>query len=385
MRRWRLVGVMAIVFVLAVACGRGPDEDQGGGNQEGNQGGGDTTAEASDSMAVSNREDVQEATIYIEAQGGIRDIGRLPSTIPFGQGSGFIIDPSGLALTNNHVVTGSGFLDVYVQGEDEPRDATILGVSECSDLALIDIDGGGYPYLEWHDGEISSGTTVYAAGYPADDESPEEIPDYTITQGIINSTEAEDRSSTSAAESVLEHSALLRGGSSGGPLVDNDGKAVGVNYAGQRDEEGDPTGQQFAISRDEVQEILPDLEQGDVNAIGVNGEAYVDESIEPSSGIVVASVKAGSPASGVGVRGVTVDESSGEPESFDIITQLQGTDLAKEGTYDEYCSILRSRSSEDQALSIQVVRVNLEGDEVTTTTYEGELNVEGKELKKVED
>ena len=54
-------------------------------------------------------------------------------------------------MTNNHVVTGR-LWQVYVEGEDSPRNAKVLGVSECSDLAVIDIDGDGFPYLTWHEG-----------------------------------------------------------------------------------------------------------------------------------------------------------------------------------------------------------------------------------------
>ena len=57
-----------------------------------------------------------------------------------------IIDPSGIAVTNNHVVTGAATLKVFLEGETEPRNATVLGASECWDLAVIDIEGDDFPY-----------------------------------------------------------------------------------------------------------------------------------------------------------------------------------------------------------------------------------------------
>ncbi len=95
--------------------------------------------------AVSSLDGVQSATIQIEAQGTFIDpeVGQVSNAA--GRGSGFIIDPSGIAVTNNHVVTGAALLKVYVAGESQARNATILGVSECSDLAVIDIEGDGYP------------------------------------------------------------------------------------------------------------------------------------------------------------------------------------------------------------------------------------------------
>jgi hypothetical protein len=99
-----------------------------------------------------------------------------------GRGSGFIIDEAGVAVTNNHVVTGAAFLQVWVGGESEARNARVLGVSECSDLAVIDIEGEGYPYLESFDGPVSTGTTVFAAGFPLGD------PEFTLDLESLSSS-----------------------------------------------------------------------------------------------------------------------------------------------------------------------------------------------------
>ena len=92
---------------------------------------------------VSSREDVQKAVIRIVSQGSFVDP-EFGSYEGIGSGSGFIIDPSGIAITNNHVVTGAALIKVYFSDDDKPRNAKILGVSECSDLAVIDIDGDGF-------------------------------------------------------------------------------------------------------------------------------------------------------------------------------------------------------------------------------------------------
>lgn len=76
--------------------------------------------------------------VRIEAVGVFRD----PSegmTAGAGSGSGFIIDPEGHVVTNNHVVTGAAYLKVYVEGKKEPVNARIVGVSECANLAVIDL------------------------------------------------------------------------------------------------------------------------------------------------------------------------------------------------------------------------------------------------------
>jgi len=84
-------------------------------------------------------------------------------------------------VTNNHVVTGAAILKVWVGGDQsQSYNAKVLGVSECSDLAVIDIDGEGFPYLQWHEGAIKVGLEVYAAGFPLGE------PEFTLTKGIVS-------------------------------------------------------------------------------------------------------------------------------------------------------------------------------------------------------
>src|SRR5690606_22383267 len=130
-------------------------------------------------------QDAIQATIQIEAQGSFMDpeFGLQLNTA--GRGSGFIIDPSGIAVTNNHVVTGAAFLQRYVQGHDRPFNARVLGVSECSDLAVIDIEGDGYPFLDWETAAPRIGTEVYALGYPLGDPEP------TLTRGVVSKERAD--------------------------------------------------------------------------------------------------------------------------------------------------------------------------------------------------
>jgi len=175
---------------------------------------------------VDSLEGVQDATIQIVAEGTFIDpqLGTLYNSA--GSGSGFFIDPSGIAVTNNHVVTGAALLQVWVAGEEKPRNARILGVSECWDLAVIDVEGEGYPYLEWYTGEIKPGMEVYTAGFPLGD------PEYTLTNGIISKANANGETSWASVDAVIEHNARIRGGNSGGPLVTSDGKVVGINFAG---------------------------------------------------------------------------------------------------------------------------------------------------------
>ena len=301
------------------------------------------------SGAVSSLADVRSAVIQIVAQGTFIDPEFGLQLNAAGAGSGFIVDPSGIAVTNNHVATGAAFLRIYVAGETRPRNARVLGVSECSDLAVIDIDGEGFPYLEWYTGNIAPGLEVYTAGFPLGD------PEYTLTRGIVSKERANGDSDWASADYVIEHDARLNPGNSGGPLVTKDGQVVGVNYAGI-----DSTEQYFAIGRQEFERVYETLKSGqDVTSIGVNG-TVVSNADGSITGIWVSSVDSGSPADQAGVKG------------GDIIIQLEGLVLGTDGTMADYCDVLRSRDATD-TMAVTVLRWD------TGELLEGQLN--GRELK----
>jgi serine protease Do len=306
-----------------------------------------TAVPTPETTAVKSLQDVKSAVIQIEAQGSFVDPQVGLQLNVAGRGSGFIIDESGIAVTNNHVVTGAALLRVWVGGESEPRNARVLGASECSDLAVIDIDGEGYPYLEWYEGPITVGMDVYAAGFPLGD------PEFTLTRGIISKERADGETDWASVDAVVQHDAVINPGNSGGPLVSPEGQVVGVNYAG-----ASGVDQYFAIARAEALRIIDQLQAGqDVTSIGVNGIAVNDGYI---SGIWVSSVKSGSPADRAGVQG------------GDIISAIEGLILATDGTMADYCDILRSHAPED-TLSIEVLRY------ATEEILVGQLN--GRELE----
>lgn len=293
-----------------------------------------TTTTVVETLAVTSLEGVQTAVLRIVAEGSFVGPDEGLQFNVAGSGSGFIIDQSGLAVTNNHVVTGAALLDVYVNGESEPRNARILGVSECSDLAVIDLEGEGYPYLEWHEGALSVGLDVYTAGFPLGD------PEFTLTKGIISKASADGESSWASVDSVLEHDATINPGNSGGPLVTADGRVVGINYAAVSD-----TNQYFAISRDEAVPIIDILKTGeDVTSLGINGQAF---DIDGISGVWVSSIDSGSPADLTGI------------EPGDMITALEGLILATDGTMADYCDVLRTNGP-DEVLSVEVLRSSTE-------------------------
>jgi serine protease Do len=204
----------------------------------------------------------------------------------------------------------------------------VLGVSECSDLAVIDISGDGYDYLDWYDGEVVSGLSIFAAGYPLGN------PEYTLLDGIVSKERADGETTWASVDYTIEHSADTLPGNSGGPIVTAEGAVVAVNYAGNQ------LGQSFAIAREEALPVIDLLIAGtDVDSIGLNGEAFLG--IFP--GIWVYSVESGSPADVAGIQ------------AGDLITRMEGLDLALDGTMAVYCDILRSHDATD-VLAVEVYR-----------------------------
>ncbi len=299
--------------------------------------------------AVFDIAQAEQSVVKIAAEGTFIDpeVGEQRNSA--GVGSGVIISDDGLVVTNNHVVTGAALLRVFVSGENDPINAQVLGVSECSDLAVIRLEGDGYTPLDYRTDDVAPGLDVYAAGFPASDANSIEDVDYTLTRGIVSATTASGETSWASVDEVLEHDARIRGGNSGGPLLDEQGQIVGINYSGI-----DESDQNYAISAADARPIIERLAAGEnVESIGINGEAVNDGA--GTSGIWVASVDSGSPADAAGI------------EPGDIITRLEGLDLAVDGTMSDYCDVIRTNGA-DATMSIEVLRF------ATEEVYEGQLN-----------
>lgn len=298
------------------------------------------------SGAASDIDALEGAVFQIEVTGTFRDpeIGEHTSA---GAGSGFFIDADGTAITNNHVVTGASIVKALVAGTEYP--ARVVAASECSDVAVIKVDGDDdFAFLDWYAGDIKPGLDIYVAGYPLGD-AP-----FTLTDGIVSRATGVIDENWAWVANSFEHTADTNPGNSGGPVVTPEAEVVGVHYAGYAE-----TDQHWAISRDDVEAILPDLLDGvDVASIGVNGTAVASDEI---TGIWVSSVKPGSPADEVGVL------------PGDIITRLDRIDLAVDGTMREYCDVLRSHAVDD-VLPIEIVRFD------TAEILGGQLNGPALEL-----
>lgn len=300
---------------------------------------------------INNVDDAEKAVVQIMIEGAFE----YPNFGAFSQvksGSGFLIDPDGTIVTNNHVVTGAARIKVFFSGDDTAYNAKLLGASECSDLAVIKINGENHPYLNWFEDDPSIGQDVYSLGFPADN------PEYTRHAGAISKRKQSINTSWASVENAVEHDAKINPGNSGGPLVNEEAQVVGVNYSQVQGLDN-----YYAITANEALPILDELRAGnDVYSLGINGEGFVTED-GSLYGIWVYSVKSGSLADQTGV------------EPGDIILELESIPVGREGTLQEYCDVLRAHETED-TLQIKVLRY------LTGEILEGQIN--GRKLEVTE-
>jgi serine protease Do len=138
-----------------------------------------------------------------------------------GVGSGFVIDPAGFILTNQHVIDGATRITVGLASGEKFR-GKVVGIDQETDLAVVKIEAGrDLPTMKFGDSNSTQvGDWVLAVGSPFGLEQ-------TVTAGIISKKERD--SQTSTFQRFLQTDAAINRGNSGGPLVNMHGEAIGVN------------------------------------------------------------------------------------------------------------------------------------------------------------
>jgi S1-C subfamily serine protease len=219
-----------------------------------------------------------------------------------GSGSGFLISPDGLVVTNSHVVHGATKLRVQTS-DGRTSGAELIGDDPDSDLAVVRIDLPELPHIAFADSsEVRVGQIAVAIGNPFGF-------DNTVTAGIVSALGRTFPSSTGRLiDNVLQTDAALNPGNSGGPLLDTRGRVIGVNTAIIAAAQGIC----FAIGSKTAEFIASWLiKDGHIRRahIGVAGQdAAIHERVarfhqlRQRSGILVHTVEAGSAAAEAGVQ-----------------------------------------------------------------------------------
>src|SRR5262245_39607230 len=152
-------------------------------------------------------------------------VGPHPSDRQAGQGSGFVITHDGFALTNSHVVHGRSRMRATTQ-EGDALDAVLVGDDPSTDLALIRLAARDLPHAELAESQnLQVGQLVIAVGNPFGFQS-------TVSTGVVSAVGRAMRSEQGRLiENIVQHTAPLNLGNSGGPLVDSRSRIVGINTA----------------------------------------------------------------------------------------------------------------------------------------------------------
>ena len=234
-----------------------------------------------------------------EIQHELRDRFRRGRQQVQGAGSGFIIDPSGIIVTNDHVVGAADSIVVSLaDGTELP--AKLLGTDELTDIAIIKITANHpLPFLTWGDSDaMEVGDWVVAAGNPFGLGG-------SVTAGILSARGRDI--GASAFDDYLQIDAPINPGNSGGPVFNNDGEVVGVTTAIVSPNGGGSVGIGFAVPSIVARRIAAELrEHGRIERgwLGVSVQdlpAPADGKTRPT-GVGIAAVDRGGPAAKAGIR-----------------------------------------------------------------------------------
>lgn len=143
-----------------------------------------------------------------------------------GAGSGVIINPDGFVLTNNHVIEGVRTVDVYLN-DGKKYEGSVIGTDPGTDIAIIKINGQNFYSGEFgNSDEIKPGQMVIAIGNSLGLSGGP-----TVTVGVISAIRRNIPSKQGVLENMIQTDAAINPGNSGGPLIDSNGRIIGINNA----------------------------------------------------------------------------------------------------------------------------------------------------------
>ena len=227
-----------------------------------------------------------------------------------GEGSGFFISADGYAVTNNHVVDHATTVTVTTD-DGKIHTAKVIGTDARSDLALIKVDGGNFPFVKFSDHAPRIGEWAVAVGNPFGLGG-------TVTAGIVSATGRD----IGSANDYIQIDAPINRGNSGGPTFDTDGNVMGINTA-IFSPSGGSVGIGFDIPAATAKNVIAQLkDSGHVTRgwLGVQIQPVTSEvadalGLKQTTGALVSEPQAGSPAAKAGVK------------AGDVIVSVDGTSV----------------------------------------------------------
>jgi putative serine protease PepD len=336
----------------------------------------EVTAGTAESTAFSNPSGKTISDIYGSAKRGVIQVlaTSVASDNPFfgsqptrALGSGFVIDKAGHVVTNYHVIEGASKVEVSFSGNDE-MPATVIGRDPSTDIAVLRIkraQGRALTPLELGNSDVVRvGDAVVAIGNPFGLER-------TVTAGIVSALQREITAPNGfAIDRVIQTDAAINHGNSGGPLLNADGRVIGVNSQIESDSGGN-VGIGFAVPINTVKNVVSQLlERGKVDHayIGVEMATITTElasnvRLPVDQGVLIQRVRTDSPAAQAGLRGGTTQVVV-DGESYlvggDVITKADGQPIE---SAEQLRSVVTSKQPGDE-IALEIHRHN-ETKEVT--------------------
>ena len=269
------------------------------------------------------------------------------------EGTGMVITPDGEIVTNNHVVSGASTITVNLNGSARDLPAHVIGTDPSDDVALIQVNNeSGLPTVSFGrssavkvgDGVVAIGNALGLSGGP------------TVTAGIISAegrgltTQDPNSGTIITLANLLQTDAAINPGNSGGPLVNSQGRVIGMN-SDEAVNAGDAQAQNigFAIAADTISRLVPQLRKGGTLSIpraylGIQGgdetpQLQQEYGLTPSTGALVETVGPSTPAAKAGLQPgdviVSID-GTGISAWTDLTQDLRGYDPGKTVTLGVY-------------------------------------------------
>jgi S1-C subfamily serine protease len=266
-----------------------------------------------DSEPAATPDGLSIATIYERSNEGVVEVSAGSAS-----GSGFVYDEEGHIVTNQHVIAGASSISVRF-ADGTTRDARLIGDDPSTDLAVLKVDAPGSALVPLRLGDSSKvtvGDTVVALGSPFGLEG-------TITSGIVSALHRQMTApNTFTINDSIQTDAAINHGNSGGPLLDDQGRVIGVN-AQIESQGGGSDGVGFAIPSNTVRSVVSQIiETGDAE------HAYLGiEMVTVPEGVAITTVFPGTPADDAGLRpgtGTRTVDGRVVPSGGDVIVEFDG-------------------------------------------------------------
>ena len=217
-----------------------------------------------------------------------------------GSGSGWVLDKQGHIVTNHHVVSGSDIVSVTLSDSNQPYPARVIGTDPPNDIAVLKIDAPQellQPVELGNSKSLRVGQKIIAIGNPFGLER-------TMTVGIVSSLGRSLRSKSGRKmKGIIQIDAALNQGNSGGPLLDSQGKVIGMNTA-IATLTGENTGVGFSVPVNTIKNVVPQLLQfGEVQRASLGIDFYWKTD---GGGVGIAKTSEFGAAQQAGLRGLTI-------------------------------------------------------------------------------